>query len=128
MARRSLGVKFRVEGTEKLLNRLYQQERQLGEGKRHGGVSVIVGFSQNYAVPVHENTSAHHPVGMAKFLEKPARYLRRTMTQIIANGLRRGLSLVHSVLMAGLRLQREAQLLTPVDTGALRASAYTRKE
>lgn len=31
------------------------------------------------------------------------------------------------ILKAALLLQREAQLRTPVDTGALRASAYTRK-
>ncbi len=30
------------------------------------------------------------------------------------------------LLVAGLRLQREAMQLCPVDTGALRASAFTR--
>jgi hypothetical protein len=30
--------------------------------------------------------------------------------------------------LAGLRLQRESQLLVPVDTGALRASAFTAME
>lgn len=30
--------------------------------------------------------------------------------------------------MAGLRLQREAQKMTPVDTSALKSSAYTCKE
>lgn len=35
--------------------------------------SVIVGFTEEYAVYVHENLEAHHPVGQAKFLEQPLR-------------------------------------------------------
>jgi len=34
------------------------------------GRSVEVGFGTDYAVHVHENTSARHAVGEAKFLEK----------------------------------------------------------
>ncbi len=33
--------------------------------------SVIVGFEEEYALYVHENLEAHHPVGQAKFLEQP---------------------------------------------------------
>ncbi|MBC8587108.1 HK97-gp10 family putative phage morphogenesis protein [Paratissierella segnis] len=33
--------------------------------------SVIVGFDEEYAIFVHENLEAHHPVGQAKFLEQP---------------------------------------------------------
>jgi hypothetical protein len=39
-----------------------------------GGVEVILGFggaSAPYALYVHENLEAHHPVGQAKFLETP---------------------------------------------------------
>lgn len=42
-----------------------------------------VGYTQNYAVHVHENLSAHHPVGQAKYLEEPARIHRAEMMQIV---------------------------------------------
>jgi hypothetical protein len=45
---------------------------------------VIVGFTANYAVYVHENTNARHKPGrVAKFLEKPARERRKEIIQII---------------------------------------------
>lgn len=31
---------------------------------------VVVGYQADYAIFVHENVEAHHPVGEAKFLEK----------------------------------------------------------
>ena len=33
--------------------------------------SVVVGFDEEYAIFVHENLEAHHPIGQAKFLEQP---------------------------------------------------------
>lgn len=129
MARRGKGVSVQVEGVERLLARLRKQENQLGRrGARRGGISGIVAFAQNYAIPVHERTGVHHPVGQAKFLEKPARALRGELTRIIRQALLFGIDLPRAILMACLKLQREAQLLTPVDTGALRASAYSRLE
>lgn len=38
------------------------------QGKNPG---VVVGFEEEYAIYVHENLEAHHPVGQAKFLEQP---------------------------------------------------------
>lgn len=32
-------------------------------------IRVTIGYGTDYAVPVHERTEAHHPVGEAKFLE-----------------------------------------------------------
>ena len=40
----------------------------------------------------------------------------------------RGHVLAQALLAAGLRLQRESQMLVPIDTGNLRASAFTRLE
>jgi hypothetical protein len=34
-------------------------------------VTVTLGFGTDYAVYVHENLTARHPVGQAKFLEQP---------------------------------------------------------
>lgn len=41
------------------------------EAESGGNPSVIVGFEEEYAIFVHENLEAHHPVGQAKFLEQP---------------------------------------------------------
>lgn len=68
------------------------------------------------------------PQGRAKrkFLEAPARYLKTELGSIVARGLKSGKSMLQSLLVAGLRLQREAQKLVPVDTGNLKNSAFTR--
>lgn len=38
---------------------------------RGTGVTVMMGYGTNYAVYVHENTTARHTVGKAKFLQHP---------------------------------------------------------
>ena len=93
-------------------------------------VSVHVGFSQEYALVVHEDLERFHPTGQAKFLEQPARQLNNdgTLGKIVRESLAKGQKMSQALLLAGLRIQREAQLLTPVQTGALRASAFTRIE
>ena len=47
---------------------------------------------------------------------------------MIKDALAHGQTTAQALLQAGLRLQRESQLLVPVDTGALKASAFTRLE
>lgn len=64
----------------------------------------------------------------AKFLEQPARELKKEFSRIITTACKNGAKLGQALMMAGLRLQRESQQLVPVDTGNLRASAFTRKE
>ena len=93
-----------------------------------GTSPVVVGFTQSYALIVHENLEAFHPVGQAKYLEEPARTLQKELGDITKSHVVSGGSLQDGLLKAGLRLQREAQELTPVDTGALRASAFTAKQ
>lgn len=89
---------------------------------------VVVGYTQNYAIWVHENLNARHPVGKAKFLEGPARRLGRELAQMIRTAVAKGQTLAKALLLAGLRLQRESQLECPVEYGALRNSAFTRVE
>lgn len=48
----------------------------------------IVSFDTDYAVHVHENLDAFHPVGQAKFLEEPAREYRLTLLHIIRSEVR----------------------------------------
>lgn len=93
---------------------------------KYDGPSVTVGYTQAYAIYVHENLEAYHPVGQAKFLEQPARLLKEVLSDIVRKALSNGQTLVQGLLLAGLRLQRESQQLCPVDTGALKASAFTR--
>lgn len=103
-------------------------EKKLKELTSEKPPSVIVGFQSAYAIYVHEDMNARHITGQAKFLEQPARALSKDLGSMIAEKTRSGMTLVNALLMAGLRLQREAQKLTPVDTGNLRNSAFTKQE
>jgi hypothetical protein len=89
---------------------------------------VVVGFTQNYAIHVHENLHSAHKVGQAKYLETAYKMILPEIKGIVKAILKVGGSLTKGLLIAGLRIQREAQKLTPVDTGALKASAYTARE
>lgn len=99
-------------------------------GKAKEGNSVVgtVGYTQAYAIYVHENLESFHPVGQAKFLEQPARMLRDELGEIVKKALKKGLPLKMAITLACLRLQRASQELVPVDTGALKASAFTKVE
>lgn len=131
----------RIEGLPGVLKALQKAAKKYGE--EH--VSVIVGYTANYALHVHENIEMkakglprHKPSkgnywdppgrGQAKFLEQPARELKREFQRIIATACENGATLKKAILIAGLRLQRESQQLVPVDTGNLKASAFTREE
>jgi hypothetical protein len=120
-----------------------------------GEPSVIVGFTAAYAIYVHEmiigkpNPPKHDAqrramfasireresrghvswaVGQPKFLEQPFKELRKVFSTMIVEALKAGKTMAMALTLAGLRLQRESQLLCPVDTGALKASAFTRLE
>jgi hypothetical protein len=114
-----------------------------------GQASVVVGYSTKYAVYVHEDLEAAHGEAynqkyadqiaarlagfhsrgtnqQAKFLEAPARYLKKELGEIFLRAMRRGVTMAQALLLVGLRLQRESMKLVPVDTGSLKASAFTR--
>lgn len=86
-------------------------------------VSVVVGYSASYAIYVHE---LHR--SKAKFLENPAREMIPDLQKTITTMTSRGFTLQQALMTAGLQLQRASQLLVPVRTGNLKASAYTRLE
>lgn len=113
-----------IEGTAKLVAEL---RRRVAALKPHGP-SVVVGYSAGYAVYVHENLEARHPVGQAKYLEEPARRLAPEIARVVREAMRRGATLEEALLLGGLRLQAESQRLCPVDRGFLRASAFTEVE
>jgi len=111
-----------ITGIKEVIRALTEMSK---DAKKDDRVTVIVGFTQSYAVWVHENLQAQHKVGQAKFLESPARSLRKEFVKLIRTTTQKTGNIRDGLLIAGLRLQREAQKLTPVDTGALRASAFT---
>lgn len=55
-------------------------------------VSVTVSYNTDYAVYVHENLTASHPHGNAKYLERPAQAAAKGMAQRIATAIRGGLT------------------------------------
>ena len=103
-------------------------KKKVEESKADDGIHCVVGFTQSYAIFVHEIIGNNHPVGQAKFLEQPAREKSAEISEVVRAALAEGKTLSQALLLGGLRLQREAQLLCPVLTGALKASAFTRLE
>ena len=99
-------------------------QRSVGPGR----VSVVVGYTASYSLHVHENLESHHPVGKAKYLEDPAREYAGVLGEIISETYKETKDLHQSLLVAGLRLQRESQVQVPIDTGNLKNSAFTEKE
>lgn len=116
---------MKVEGLARLKAALFKLKMR---AKADASVKVVVGFSQRYAIYVHEDLTANHKVGQAKYLETPARRLKSELGKLVATTYAKTHSISKSLLVAGLRLQREAQLLVPVDTSALKASAFTALE
>lgn len=153
--------------------------------KKSGGkvCSVIVGYTANYAIHVHEDLTARHGAAfnaayitqkdqiiksgknkgkvkrvevwtaeairrgynknelgkeikartrgenqVAKYLETPARKHKSELAAIAQTTLQSGKTVRESLIMAGLRLMRESQLIVPVDTGNLKNSAFIRDE
>lgn len=121
-----------------LLLQLKNLEREAEEGEN---LSIAVGYEAEYAMWVHELVDMvlqgeprpsgkgvyWGPSGQAKFLEEPARRLRREMADIIVKSMstdrRRG-DLEYAMLLAARYLLRESQKLVPVEYGDLKKSGF----
>lgn len=112
-----------IEGLSKLNGAIGKLVAKYGKSAR-----VTVGYTQNYALFVDQDRQAHHENGRAGFLSDTAREGQAEYARIIRDGIKAGLTLEQAVLRAGLQLQADSQAACPVDTGALRASAFTRLE
>jgi len=142
---------MKVEGVKELIAALKERNKRWLEesnisASRNKGWSVVVGFTATYALYVHENMEMKlkglprpkgrglywDPQGIAgpKFLEGPARELSNSgeLSRIFTSVLKAGRTVLQALLACGLRIQREAQKRVPVDTGVLKASAFTRVE
>ena len=129
----------KIEGIKELKATLKQLRK--GSSRRDNG-SVVVGYTAGYALFVHENVEMKlkgqerkgedaegkywdpQGRGQAKFLEQPVRTLTSELRKIVEKATPR-IGLIKSLLLAALRIQRESQKLVPVDTGNLKASAFT---
>lgn len=110
-------------GLGNLLTKLEQLKRKFHVGQPP---EVVIGYTQRYAVYVHE-VPARHTVGNWKYLTNPARRLVNdgTIKNLIVEALQTGAKLGPAMIRAGQRIQRESQNEVPVDTSALKASAFT---
>ncbi len=117
-------IKATISGTSKAKAEL---NALIAKSIKSDTEDVIVGFSQNYAIYVHENMEATHEVGGAKYLEKAYKRLAGEIPRLVGGIYKVTRSITKGLLVAGLRVQRDAQKLVPVDTGALKSSAYTAK-
>jgi len=120
-------VSTKIIGMDKLTAEL----RKMGlDAKQLSSEGVVVGFTQRYAIYVHEVQARHKPGKQWKFLESPFRTLMTTgeLMRVIKEVYLKTKSLTKALLVAGLRIQRQAQLIVPIDTGALKASAFTTLE
>lgn len=113
---------MKLLGLKKLLADLERVKKDYSKTE----VEVIVGYSQTYAIYVHENLNASHKKGkQAKFLEAPARSMQGELGKTVASVFEKTKDFKKALLAAGYQLQRASQKLVPVDTGALKASAFT---
>ena len=110
-----------IENVKRVLRELRKRASQ------HRYVSIVTGYTQNYALVVHE-TNKNYRTGSWKYLEIPARALRGELARIVRDTYKRTRNLEKACIIAGMRLQRESQLMCPVDTSALKASAFTARE
>lgn len=113
-----------VIGLQNLLKKFKNLARAYGEPTP----SISVGYTQGYALKVHEDLQAFHDEGQEKYLEQPFRELLPDLKRMVLDLVRSGKTVEQALLIAGLYLQGESQKLVPIDTGALRASAFTRSD
>jgi hypothetical protein len=99
------------------------------KSKKNNVGAVYVGYTQHYAIYVHEVQAKHKEGKQWKYLEAPFRRLAPIVVPaLVAKVYEATGSLLKGLLVAGLRIQRESQLIVPIDTSALKASAFTARE
>jgi len=113
-----------VKGYNKLMRQLTDLAHQ---ASKLNNTVAQVSYTADYAIHVHEDLMVPHSNGEAKFLEKPMRRMLNdgTLAKVMNDAIKAGRTIPQAMLLAALRLQRESQLLVPVRTGFLRASAQT---
>jgi hypothetical protein len=112
----------KIEGLKSLQTKLRKLE---SVSKRKDDVTVTVGYTQRYAIYVHErDLNYNRPGSQWKYLETPAREKERDIAKAAANTYGLTGSMEKALIIAGMRLIREAEPLVPVNSGALKASWF----
>lgn len=116
---------IQILGVEKVLANFSRREKEAIEAN---SAEARVGYTANYAVFVHEINKNYRNGKQWKYLERPARQLNNSgeLGQIIIRAVKGGAKLQQALFLAALRIQRDSQKEVPVDTGNLKASAFTR--
>lgn len=116
---------YQIQGVSKLIGQLNTMAAQ---SKKRDDGDVLVGYSQNYALHVHER-DVYHETGTWKYLEKAYKEVYPSILHTIKEVYKKTGSVQKGLLISGLRIQRVSQdKYCPVDTGALKASAWTATE
>lgn len=113
-------TEIRINGVAPVLRELQRRALLLEKTPR----VAEVGYETRYAIYVHEDLTANHPHGQAKFLEYPARVMVRALTETVAEGVERGLGFSVAMFKAAVRLLDASRPLVPVDTGMLKDSGF----
>jgi hypothetical protein len=87
---------------------------------------VDFGYAAQYAVFVHEDPFAFHPIGKWHFLTDPLKRGRGQMGKIIKATLLRKRALDEALLLALDWLREASQEEVPIDTGFLHDSWFVR--
>ena len=141
-----MAIALKVSGLNKLLTRL---KNEATAGALADRQVVTAGYTAEYSLWVHEAPMTlkgqprakprkgkyWDPQGRAtnKFLEKAARNNLEKINALITKVMKRQDQnyvpnrIVNAMILAALMIKRESQLLTPVDLGNLKASAFVRK-
>jgi hypothetical protein len=95
--------------------------------KIEGYERVVAALRARAATVVHE-TNRHYASGQWKFLEQPARTLRRELGGIARETMKAGGTILDAELAAANRLLEASQELVPVRTGRLKRSGHVTVE
>ncbi len=138
----------RIEGAKEVQAALRKLANKAQRGHR---TSVVIGYNARYALFVHENKEMKwkglprkgtrpdgskskgkywdpQGHGQSQFLIQPFREKRKELATIIRTTYKKTKDLSLGLLLAGQKLQKESQLLVPVDLGNLKESAFTKVE
>ncbi len=123
-----------IKGIKKVGQAFNRLSKKAGKSR----ISVITGYNANYALAVHENRKMEarrrlskkkkNPKAQWKFLEQPSREFAGELARIVTVVMKKTGNMELALVTASMRLQRESQLLVPVDTGNLKGSAFTEVE
>jgi hypothetical protein len=114
-----------VDGIESLLSKLTER---FNRSRNEDQGSFRAGFSAPYAAAVHDNETALHVEGQAKFLKSVVDDMKSELQGSIESDIHGGLSVRIATERAAVSIMKQAQTLAPVDTGTLRDSAFVESD